>query len=288
LAHLIGVESARYDTVHRSLAHWSEAKRAGMEAFYELAVQDYRVLARARDWAALLLDRGKESGRVRLLDVACGSGKFPTALVSEGLDSRVGGLSVDVDLLDPSPFSLDEAGAALAPPFRAAASHQVTIEDFEPPRSPYDVVWATHALYAVPPDALAEGLRRMMGSLRPQGMGVIAQAPAASHYIAAHEAYRASFAPAATPFVTAEQIAKTLRELGAELEVQSLRYRTHTSDEGVAELFIQRCVFDDTRSLAQMSAPGPCGDDLARYLAACRQGAGWTFRHQVHLITWEA
>ncbi len=259
-----------------------------MEAFYELAVQDYRELARVRDWAALLADRAKESGRVRLLDVACGSGKFPAALVSEGLGSRAGELSVDVDLLDPAPFSLAEARSALAPPFRAAASHQVAIQDFDPPRRPYDVVWATHALYAVPPDALAEGLRRMMASLRPKGLGAIAHAPAASHYIAAHEAYRASFAPAATPFVTAEQIAETLRELGADLEVLSLRYRTHTSDDAVAELFIQRCLFDDTRSLTQMLAPGPRGDDLARYLALCRHGDGWTFRHQAHLITWEA
>ena len=259
-----------------------------MQAFYELAVEDYRELARARDWAALLVDRAEEPGRVRVLDVACGSGKFPTALVTEGLGSRAGDLCVDVDLLDPSPFSLDEARAALAPPFRAAASHQVPIQDFGPPRRPYDVVWATHALYAVPPDELAEGLRRMMGSLRPKGIGAIAHATAAGHYIAAHEAYRASFAPAATPFVTAEHIAETLRELGVDLEIQSLRYRTHTDDDVVAERFIQRCLFDDTRPLAQLLAPGPCGDELARYLSSCRRGDGWTFGHQAHLLTWEA
>ena len=259
-----------------------------MEAFYELAGTDYRVLARARDWAALLLDRATERGRVRLLDVACGSGKFPSALLTEGLGFCVGELSVEIDLLDPSPFSLEQARAALAPPFRPAASHQVPIQEFGPPQQSYDIVWATHALYAVPPDALAEGLRRMTAALRPRGLGAIAHAPAASHYIAAHEAYRKSFAPEATPFVTSETVAETLRELGVELEVQRLRYRTHTSDDVVAERFMQRCLFDDTRSLKQMLAPGPRGDELARYLASCRQADGWTFCHQVHLLTWEA
>ena len=42
------------DTADRSLAHWSEAGRAEMEAFYTLAGEDYRQLALAADWPALL------------------------------------------------------------------------------------------------------------------------------------------------------------------------------------------------------------------------------------------
>ena len=66
------------DTAQRSLAHWSEAGRREMEAFYALATEDYRQLALAADWAALLGERAHEGWS--LLDVACGSGKFPTAL----------------------------------------------------------------------------------------------------------------------------------------------------------------------------------------------------------------
>jgi hypothetical protein len=76
------------DTAQRSLEHWSEAGRAEMQAFYALATEGYRRLA-ARDWAADLRARAT-GGRVRLLDVACGSGKFPAALLAAGLPGAVG------------------------------------------------------------------------------------------------------------------------------------------------------------------------------------------------------
>ena len=89
------------DTADRSLAHWSEAGRAEMEAFYVLATADYRRLAEAADWPALL------AGRRSILDVACGSGKFPVALTTyAGLPAEP---SIAYDLLDPSAFSVAEA-----------------------------------------------------------------------------------------------------------------------------------------------------------------------------------
>jgi len=58
-----------------------------MQAFYALAAEDYRQLAGARDWAADLRGHAAD-GRVRLLDVACGSGKFPAALLAAGLPAE--------------------------------------------------------------------------------------------------------------------------------------------------------------------------------------------------------
>ncbi|CAN0498997.1 unnamed protein product, partial [Laminaria digitata] len=67
------------DTFDRSCDHWSEAGREEMEGFYALASVDYRHLAAAIDWTAWLEARQKAAGsrHLRLLDVACGSGKFP-------------------------------------------------------------------------------------------------------------------------------------------------------------------------------------------------------------------
>ena len=50
---------AATDTATRSLAHWSEAGRAEMDAFYALATEDYRHLALAADWASLLRARAE-------------------------------------------------------------------------------------------------------------------------------------------------------------------------------------------------------------------------------------
>lgn len=272
------------DTAQRSLAHWSEAGRGGMEAFYELAVEDYRQLAAAVDWPAALRALAGPDGRLRLLDVACGSGKFPTALLRAGLAERAADLRVEADLLDPSAFSLAEARSVLAPPFVGAADHQVGLQDFDPAYGPYDVAWATHALYALPPDQLAAGLARMAAALRPGGLGMVAQAAAASHYLAFYEAYRATVDHPVTPFTTAEQVAGALRGLGLEPAVRTLRYRTGSADRAVVEGFLRRCAFDDTLSLADMESRGA----LAGYLAGCRDDSTYTFTHQVQLITWTA
>lgn len=259
-----------------------------MDGFYALATEDYRRLEAARDWAADLRGHADAAGRVRLLDVACGSGRFPAALLAAGLAARTPGLRVSVDLLDPSPFSLAEARAVLAPPFAGAADLLTGIEELKRPAAPYDVAWATHALYAVPPALLGEGLRRMHGALRAGGLGAVGHATTGSHYLRVYEAYRAAHAPGATPYTSAEQIGAALRALGPEPDVEVIAYETGTDDPQTAERFLQRCLFDDTLSLAEMCAPGPHGDALARYLAGCRDGDRWTFAHEVHLITWTA
>lgn len=267
------------DTAQRSLAHWSEAGRAGMRSFYALATEDYRQLALARDWVADLREHAIDR-RVRLLDVACGSGRFPAALLAKGLPVEP---AVQVDLLDPSTFSLAEARGVLAAPFVAADEHHVVIQDFDR-RDAYDVAWATHALYAVPPQELATGIRRMAAALRPGGFGAIAHAGARSHYLTFYEAYRPAFAPHVAPYNDAEGVATALRSAGADISVQVLRYRTRSSDRTVVEGFLQRCAFDDTVSLEQMESYEP----LATYLAGCRAADGsYEFRHEAHLMTWE-
>ena len=153
---------------------------------------------------------------------------------------------------------------------------------------PYDVAWAIHALYAVPPEELGEGVVRMAAVLRPGGLGVVAQATSRSHYLVLYDAYRAAHAPTATPFTTAERVDAALRAAGAQPERRTLAYRTEGDDRAVVEGFLQRCLFDDSLALDAMLAPGPHGDELAAYLDGCRRGDRWTFEHEVDLLTWDA
>lgn len=265
--------STAQDTAARSLAHWSEAGRGEMEAFYALATEDYRQLVLAADWPTLL------AGRRTLLDVACGSGKFPSAMRTYAeLPAEP---SIAYDLLDPSAFSVAEAKAALSPPFVPGRELVIGLQELAAAPT-YDVVWATHALYAVPQAELAEAGRHFVAALAPGGLGFVAQASAASHYLAFYDAYRAGVPAAADvdPFTTGEQVRDALVGAGAQVREERVHYTTTTSDRAVAQGFLQRCAFDDTISLEEMESAPVLGD----YLASCRAGDVWTFSHEAVLL----
>lgn len=274
------------DLLSRSSAHWSEAGRAEMEAFYKLATDDYRYLAQAFDWRALFERSQEAAGErpLRLLDVACGSGKFPNALVRHcGLgDASI--RPVQTSLLDPSAFSIAEARAAIKPPFYPAAEFETTLQDFVPPEEGYDLVWATHALYAIPEEQLSGALQQFCAAIAPGGSGFIAHSAEAGHYITFHRHYLAAFGDHdAKPYVSAEVIVDKLREAGAEVIVHEVEYDSaaDADDTDAVEGYLQRCVFDDRVPLSRMQATEP----LASYLSGCRDSQSWRFPQRVWLIT---
>jgi SAM-dependent methyltransferase len=273
------------DVLTRSNAHWSEAGRAGMDAFYRLATDDYRHLALARDWRAIFeAAQAKVGARpLRLLDVACGSGKFPNALVTHAGLAEADIRPIETALLDPSAFSLAEARAALPSPFAVASEHETTLQDFAPPAGGYDIVWATHALYAVPASELASAMERFAQCIAPGGLGVIAHSAAAGHYIDFHRRWLAGFDPEGAAYVSAEDLVEALRGAGLSPEVEQVRYDSVAGPEDTAavEGYLQRCVFDERASLDEMASTEP----VASYLARCRGADGWRFPQNVSLIT---
>ena len=275
------------DTQDRSLAHWSEVAREEMDAFYQVATLDYKELALASDWDALLpsppsVGEGEAPpSPLRILDVACGSGKFPAALRAHtALGSRDKG-SLVLDLLDPSAFSLREARESLAPPFIADQDFECTLQDLPATATNYDVVWAVHALYALPQAELGEGVAAFMRAIAPDGFGFVAHATRSAHYLAFYEAYLARFKPAGTPYVNAEAVASAFRDAGAKVEVKPLSYEQVIEDDEVLEGFLQRCVFDSELSLEAMRQD----EVLGAYLAERRDEAGHSrFRQDVSMI----
>lgn len=273
------------DLPARSSAHWSEAGRAGMDAFYTLATDDYRHLAGARDWAGWFAAAQAAAGdrSLALLDVACGSGKFPNALATHAGLAAAGLRPIATDLLDPSAFSIAEAKAALPVPFAAAREHECTLQDFQPPAVGYDIVWATHALYAVPAADLPAAAAKFCAALGRHGRGVIAHSAAAGHYVEFHRRFLAAFGPAgAAPYISAEDLAAALTAVGAAVRVTEIRYESVAGpgSDAAVEGYLQRCVFDDTVDLAAMQATSP----VAEWLDACRHADGWRFPQIVHLL----
>ena len=274
------------DLSAQSASHWSEERRAGMEAFYRLATDDYRHLALSKDWSALLTTAQNKAGDrpLRLLDVACGSGKFPNALAQYAGLSTSHIQPIETALLDASAFSIAEARAALPSLFKPTAEYETMLQDFVVPEQAFDIVWATHALYAIPEFDLAEALRRFCAAIAPGGVGLIAHSAAAGHYISFHRHFLDATGQTDRPtFISAEIIVALLRADGADVSVQEISYQSVAGpeDNAAVEGFLQRCAFDERLSLAEMK-DAPL---LAEYLAGCSSEAGWAFDQRVWLMT---
>ena len=258
-----------------------------MEAFYALAGTDYVRLAEDVDWNAAfaaLLARRPGAGQLTLLDVACGSGKFPAALLRHAALDSLAGRTVDYALLDPSAFSLAEAATVLRAPFRPGARHECTLQDLDPAAGPFDVVWATHALYALPPAELAAGAQRLRAALAPDGLGFIAHAAAEAFYLRFYGRFLADFRAQepTTPYLSSDDVVAALRAAGARPHVRRIAYDhdVAAADSATLEGYLQRCAFDDAVPLAAMLA----APTLGPYLAGCREGERYRFHQEVDLV----
>ena len=258
-----------------------------MEAFYALATLDYVRLAEDVAWEdafGALLARRAGDAELTLLDVACGSGKFPAALLRHARLDTLAGRTIDYALLDPSAFSLAEAAGVLRAPFAPGARHETTLQGLDPAAGPFDVVWATHALYALPPAELAAGAERFLAALAPDGLGFVAHAAAESFYLHFYARFLADFRAdtPTTPYLTSDEVVAALRAAGGQPRVRRIAY-DHTvaaADEATLEGYLQRCAFDDGVPLAGMLA----GPTLGPYLAGCRQGDRYRFPQEVDLV----
>ncbi|MDJ0947744.1 MAG: class I SAM-dependent methyltransferase [Alphaproteobacteria bacterium] len=256
-----------------------------MEQFYVLAIEDYRQIAISFDWVSWLKERERRAAprAVHLLDVACGSGKFPSALQEYTSLASAQLKPIRYDLLDPTSFSLEEARGVLRPPFNPGEEYQCRLQDLEGESLRFDIVWAVHALYALPPGELQDGLERLVGALGPEGTGFIAHACENAHYLQFYRVYLDRVKQGkGTPYASAEQITETLRRLGVACETRDIHYecRTPLDNTSAVEGYLQRCLFDSTISLDDMRKDRALG----QYLEGCRDAEGWRFRQHVKMI----
>ncbi len=277
------------NTFQRSCDHWSEASRLEMEGFYALASIDYRYLAEKINWKFWFETRQKLIGSrsLRLLDVACGSGKFPQALLAQADLENASIKPIDYALLDPSIFSIIEAREVLKSPFNPGAEYETKLQDFDCHNSCFDIVWAVHALYAIPRNELKSSLMAMMQAMGyskdNNGVGFIAHASSNSHYLKFFEQYLFGFKKEISePYTDAEQIITILDQEGLSIEIQEIKYVNEApiNMEMQVEKYLQRCVFDDTVSLKEMlrnSFTGP-------YLESCLKNDMWQFEQCVKMI----
>jgi len=280
--------AADADTFDRSCAHWSADGREGMDNFYTYATVDYRHLARLIDWPALLSSLSGQTGCLQLADLACGSGKFPAALLEHttlpGLMSAEGqSTQILYDLLDPSTFAIEEAAAVLKSPFVEHDHYFCRLQDWQPKLATYDLCWATHALYCVPAIEMGECMAILKAAMRPGGIGVVAQSNRSGHYIRFYEHFLESIHGGnGTRFSAAEDVDEAVANSRFERQIRTLNYETaiDENDHQALESYLQRCAFDDSIPLHQMMNSG----SLGQYLTSAKSQGAYRFQQSVDVI----
>ena len=271
------------DTFLRSCDHWSEASRKEMEHFYSLASVDYKYLARALDWKKWFETHQAKAGqrKLKLLDIACGSGRFPIALLKYANISCAKIFPIEYSLLDPSEFSITETRKILELPFEPGFEFKTTLQEFSCEQSAFDIIWAIHALYAVPRSELKKALKRFMFGMA--GSGFIAHASDKSHYLKFYRHYLNGFKEGSgEPYSSAEQIIQTLKEMDIPHRIKKITYENSISENSFSQVegYLQRCIFDDSIDLESMRKNSKTGT----YLDGCIKDGKWRFKQEVILI----
>ncbi len=189
-------------------------------------VDDYWRLAQGFDWSSTFLSqyhRVKDSS-VRLLDIACGTGRWLQAFrhyiqLDEGIKD------ITYDFLDPSASSISQASQKIHSPFERGIQHINTIQGAKLESNSYDLLWSMHGFYMVPPQDLAPVLQKCTSLLNDTGIGFIALATRKSFYVDFYEQYLQIFKEGkGTRFTSAEDIIESLRACGIQHQVHRIFY----------------------------------------------------------------
>ena len=213
------------------------------EAWFRIVEDDYTQLIAALNWEEIF---PKHRTDFQLLDIGCGTGRFPQMLQSQ-LPTT---LRIQYDYLDPSHYCLATCQQTLKPPFLPRHAFQTTLEHahgFITPNS-YDLIWAVQSLYCLEKHNVDSAMNHMMQALHPtQGTAFLVLAKQNAFFPRIHQLFNKhclEHTPA--PYLSAESVVAALQELGAISVIREL-HCTHTisiREDRLLEQYLQQSVMD--------------------------------------------
>ncbi|GJL54564.1 MAG: hypothetical protein NPIRA02_16960 [Nitrospirales bacterium] len=253
------------------------------DLWFRVAERDYTELIRAFDFDTLFSSFDRP---ITLLDVGCGTGKFPTMLCPH-LSQNI---HVQYDYLDPSQHSLDELQKTLTAPFTPRTALQSTLESLERsccPSEGYQIIWCLQSLYCIEHDALKTITNQLQALLNPRnGLALIYLAASDAFYHRLYNLYNQAWYPdTRLPYITAEDMTKTFDALHIAYGVKKLHFPhiISCSEPHVLDNYINQCVFD-TNAYANLQAHTA----LTEFLNTFNNGEQYTFPQDVWLIMFGA
>ncbi len=266
-----------------NLEHSNRYYGSGLDrdAWFRVAERDYVELVDGVDWTETFSEL--EPPRT-LLDVGCGTGRFPELLAASG---RLPSDPVRYDYLDPSPHCLSVLPAALRPPFTPGVAHRSTLEAFASKSEAterYGLIWCIHSLYTTEPDALPEALAGLVAHLQPQSGRCLAYiAEPTSFYVRFYERYlRSNRARHTRPLTHAGDVRMALRGAGIQFEQRHFEFphEVERSEDRVLGRYLSQCAFERRTAQAWLRH-----GDLGPFLESFSRGSAFSFPQQVTLFS---
>jgi aromatic-L-amino-acid/L-tryptophan decarboxylase len=248
-------------------------------------IDDYHQLAMAFHWPARLSASLQKPAQ--LLDIGCGRGRWLKVLHYHWPElSQLRG-EIEYSAIDPSAEAMHHARTISQQWASFQQGWTQKIEDIDDlPVAYYDLAWSMHALYCVSRADLEVVLAKIVQSLKPQGLAVIALPDIASFYITA--AMRIAHQPR---FTCAEDVCDALRSLGLKYEVRQVNYeekfsahdniglRKYVWEESIGNSFSHshQTLTPDSEHLPQLPSD--------HWFESHRQGDLFSFPQNVWVIT---
>lgn len=189
-------------------------------------VDDYWQLAQRFDWSSTFFSKYHqgESNSLKLLDVACGTGRWLQAFNQYiQLDESI--KNITYDFLDPCKTSIDQASQKIHAPLQRGTQYISTAQAAQLESNSYDLLWSMHGFYMIPTQDLPSVLQKLTNSLNDTGVGFIALATRKSFYVDFYEQYLQIFKEGkGVRFTSAEDVLEALSVSGIEHQVHRVFY----------------------------------------------------------------
>ena len=202
--------------------------------------QDYWQLAKNFDWSGLL-SQETDSESIRVLDVACGTGRWLQAL-QHYVKLKNEPARIIYDLLDPNQDAIVRAIQNLKPPFQFGQQYATNVQEAKLDRNAYDLLWSMHGFYNIPREDLAYILEKCTNSLKATGVGAIALATRKSFYVDFYDRYLDAFYEGrGSRFTSSEDVVAALSKCHIKHSVNKILYEEpiHIADLAALEHYIK-------------------------------------------------
>ncbi|WP_365304362.1 class I SAM-dependent methyltransferase [uncultured Thiodictyon sp.] len=239
-------------------AAYYQKEKLDLDSWFKVTQIDYERLIEQYPPAALFdFTRNLE---IRLLDLGCGTARFP-CLLDKKMPDRI---HVHADLLDISEYCLDSAVAQyhalrhFSPAVTYLSAIEYLPQTIARDRS-FDVIWAIHSLCTVNRDKLADICRSCLRLLRPNGKFFIYQLARNSSYYRLYDYYLVHHSAPnnAARILASEDHQQVLMSLAIDYEIHKIKF-THTIDveqRHLLAVYLKKCIMDNDPDVLEFFQP---------------------------------